>query len=273
MTVRIWERFGSRDTHIGLDAREVERLFMIDGTTDDVVVVATIEEEIPLEYNGLLRQNYSFRQTGGPDIWEVLVQYSTREQFAVGESTYQFDTSGETVRIVKSLATISRHSLVDGTDPPDYKGLINVTPDGVEGVDVVVPSFSFGETHFIDPDLVTVKYKKALARLTGCVNDAPFLGFEKGELLFRGASGSKRGTDRWEITFRFSGVFNEKGLKLIDTGSESDPTVDKEGWQYLWFQTEEVKDDDANILVKRPRYAFLEQVRPYGDFRKLLIGG
>jgi hypothetical protein len=100
------------------------------------------------------------------------------------------------------------------------------------------------------------------------VNGSGFKGFAKGELLFLGASGSKRGKDDWEITYRFAASPNAAGLTLGDiTG------INKEGWHYLWVRFADDEDTTAKALIKKPVAAYVEQVYQYGDFSLLGLGG
>jgi len=62
-------------------------------------------------------------------------------------------------------------------------------------VDITVPVYSFSETHYNSLAFVTESYKQTLFGLTGKVNNAAFKGFAAGEVLFLGASGSKRGDE------------------------------------------------------------------------------
>lgn len=130
-----------------------------------------------------------------------------------------------------------------------------------------VPVYNFSETHYIDAALMTGAYKAALFFLTGAVNNAPFRGFAAGEVLFLGASGSKRGQDDWEIRFRFAASPNVTGLVV---GSITG--INKRGWEYLWGRYADAEDTAAKALVKRPVAAYVEQVYPYGDFSGLGIG-
>ena len=114
---------------------------------------------------------------------------------------------------------------------------------------------------------MTGGYKLALFNLTGKVNASGFKGFAKGEVLFLGASGSKRGLDDWEITFRFAASPNVAGLSLGSIGG-----IAKEGWQYLWVRFIDDEDPTAKALIKRPVAAYVEQVYPYGNFANLGIG-
>lgn len=129
-----------------------------------------------------------------------------------------------------------------------------------------VPVYNFSETHYIDTLLVTAAYKATLFYLTGTVNNGPFRGFAAGEVSFLGASGSKRGQDDWEISYRFAASPNVLGLVVGDiTG------IAKRGWEYLWVRYQDVEDTAAKVLVKRPVAVYVEQVYPYGNFAGLGI--
>ena len=104
-----------------------------------------------------------------------------------------------------------------------------------------------------------------MARLTGTVNDAAFKGFDAGEVLFLGASGSQRGDQDWEIAFNFAANENVTGISVGDiTG------IDKQGFHYLWVRYVEV--EDQNHLTKRPEYVYVEQIYQPRDFSLLGIG-
>ncbi len=120
---------------------------------------------------------------------------------------------------------------------------------------------------FILNELVTQAYKLSLFQLTGKVNSAGFKGFARGEVLFLGASGSKRGFDDWEITFRFAASPNATNLTIGGISG-----ISKEGWQYLWIRYEDEEDISAKTLIKRPSAIYIEQVYNYGDFALMGIG-
>jgi hypothetical protein len=135
----------------------------------------------------------------------------------------------------------------------------------VEGTDVTVPVYNFTETHYLPDSAVTGAYKAALFQLTGRVNNASFKGFAAGEVLFLGASGAKRGTDDWEITYRFAASPNVTGLAVGPiTG------ITKLGWDYLWVRYADAEDE--NVLVKQPIAAYVERVYELGNFGALGIG-
>ena len=145
----------------------------------------------------------------------------------------------------------------------------NVPHTSVEGVDLLVPSYNFGETHYIPQQSVTDAYKAKLFALTGRVNSAAFRGLARGECLFRGASGSQRSEEDWEITFNFSASPNVTGLTVGDiTG------INKLGWEYLWvrYVDKEQTVGNAKYIVRVPQFAYVEQVYYFGDFSQLGIG-
>jgi hypothetical protein len=259
----IIEKYDSRETTVGVENPSVELLYVVDGTEDDVAVRAVVEATIPAIYAGLVFQNYHISHQGS-GLWEVSVRYGNLDPKEPGESSFSFDTGGGTTHITQSLQTIGSHA-PPGEDPPDFKGAIGVNNDSVEGTDITIPVYNFKETHYIPIALVTPAYKAALFYLTGKVNAAPFKGFAPGEVLFMGASGSQRGQEDWEITFSFAASPNATGLTVGDiTG------IDKKGWEYLWVRYQDA--EDADVLVKQPAAAYVEQVYPYGDFSLLGIG-
>ena len=140
--------------------------------------------------------------------------------------------------------------------------------DGVEGVDIAVPVFNFTETHYKPDEEITGAYKGILFNLTGKVNSDTFKGFQPGEVLFLGATGSKRtqlGEDAdWEITYRFAGSPNVSGLTIGPiTG------ITKKGWEYLWVRYADQEDTAAKAIVKRPIAAYIERVYDDGSFAGL----
>src|SRR5207248_1374699 len=121
----------------------------------------------------------------------------------------------DSLKITQSLETVASYA-PPGFTAPNFQGAIGVSEDKVEGVDITIPAFQFSETHrFIDA-LVGGFYKQTLFQLTGRFNNAPFKGFATGECMFMGASGSKRGDEKWTITFRFAGSQNATGITIGD---------------------------------------------------------
>jgi hypothetical protein len=259
MTITIDETYRSREGADG-DQQTAELRYVIQGTDDDSVVRSLLLSTSPRYYNDLRRGDVNFEPLGG-DVWDCSVQYAAQD------SQFTFDTGGGTQHVSQSLGTVGTYA-APGETAPNFQGAIGVNEDQVAGTDITVPVYNFTETHFVDDLLVTQQYKLDLFFLTGKVNNAGFKGFAKGELLFLGASGTKRGQDDWEITFRFAASPNVANLQLGNiTG------ITKEGWQYLWVRYTDDEDTAAKTLIKRPVSAYVEQVYPYGDFLLLGLSG
>jgi hypothetical protein len=202
--------------------------------------------------------------------YEVIVRYEriTQDQIApaTGGSTFSFETGGGTSHITNSLETIAAYA-PPGLTAPDFKGAIGVTDDAVEGADITTPVYQFAETHYIADASVTDQYKGSLFALTGRTNDDAWRGFAAGEVLFLGATGTRRTADDWEITFRFAASPNVTGMTIGEITN-----ITKGGWEYLWIRYQSTIDGTANAVVKRPRAVYIERVYYSGDFSGLGIG-
>ncbi len=258
MTAYIAERYDSRPSSDGDDPR-LDLTFVVRGTDDEATVRSLVRLNAPATYDDLDLVTVTTEPQGG-DLWYATAKYELRD-FA---GDYEFDTSGGTQRLATSLATLQRVAL-PGYAAPNYQGAINVTEDRVEGVDVTVPVFNFSETKYLANGIVTPAFKYNIFQLTGRVNGAAFKGYAKGELLFLGASGSKRGKERWGITYKFAASPNVVAMPVGNGGL----VVSKEGWEHLWVRFED--DIHSNRLIKIPVAYYVERVYPYGDLSGLGI--
>lgn len=272
MPVTVVEKFQSPRITTGQNG-SIEGLYLVFGAADAAEAQSAVEAEAAAGYMGLPAQSIRLEQST-PTTFDAEVLYASQPPSGspppeTGQSTTAFDTGGGTQRITQSKATVNRYAAA-GATAPDFKGAINVTKDGVEGVDIVVPVYAFEETHYIDDAAVTAVYRGKLFALTGKTNDAAFRGFNEGEVLFLGARGSKRGGpdgEDWEITFRFAASPNRTGLTVGDIAS-----INKKGWEYLWVRYEDQLDEAALSAVKRPTSVHVERVYDAGDFAELAIG-
>lgn len=266
MPITAVERLESRT----VDNTSAELRFYITGTTDDDAARTALLAASASTHNGLPRTNVRVEDIG-PEKFDGTVLYGSRQSAGpeTGTSVYSFDTGGGTQHITQSKETINSYS-ASGSGAVDFEGAIGVSDAGVEGVDIVVPVYNFAETHYIDDATVNDAYKLALANLTGKVNNATFRGFAAGEVLFLGASGSKRlspsGVEDWEITFRFSRSPNVTGLTIgTITG------ISKKGWEYLWVRYADTSDGTGYAMVKAPIHVYIERTYDNGDYTTLGI--
>lgn len=264
MTIVVAEKWDSRETTLGEDS-SVDLRYVVGGTDSDIDAHVALLANSPTLYGGLVRQSSHLVRVA-EDAWEGTVRYGKVDPPETGDSSFSFDTGGGNQHITQGLGTVGAYA-APGQTAPNFRGAIGVTADSVEGVDITVPVYNFSETHYIAVEAVTGAYKAALFSLTGTVNNGGFRGFSAGEVLFLGASGSQRGHDDWEISFKFAASPNVTGLVVGDiTG------IAKKGWEYLWVRYADAEDTSARVLVKKPIGAYVEQVYPYGNFAGLGIG-
>ncbi|MCL2120388.1 MAG: hypothetical protein FWH27_18395, partial [Planctomycetaceae bacterium] len=164
-----------------------------------------------------------------------------------------FEVSGTQTKITSSLMTRGGWS-ASGMPPRNYGGLIGVTNDGVEGVDIDTAVSTFSETVYFHPVMLTSGYIGFLTRSYGCVNVSPFKGFDTGEARFLGATGSYRQGDRGvEMSFKFAVSPNAWNIRV---GNIIVPF--KYGWDYLWVRWADMEID--GVTVKVPIEAYVEKV-------------
>ncbi len=225
----------------------------------------------PVSWHSRVRESIEIDERINDAVMRVRVTYGSvdtdDEQEEEEEPTFSFDTGGGTMHRTQSILTFSRTP----ANAPDFGGAIEVDNEGnVNGVDVTMPVMYFSETHYFKNSKVTTSYKKRLGELTGTMNGSSFKGYAAGEVLFLGASGTRRGDKRkdlWEISFKFAVSPNQSGLKVGTL------TVSKKyGWDYLWVRYADDVAADKKNLIKKPVAAYVERVYRIGDFGGLGIG-
>ena len=201
------------------------------------------------------------------DTWKVTANYEGiegQEEEEGPQSSYSFDTGGGTQHITQSIQTIGKY----GPKASDILGgAIGYDGEHVQGVDITLPVFNFTETHFLPDSVVTNAYKGNIFNMTGKVNSGGFRGFAAGEVLFVGASGSKRGEEDWEITFRFAALPNKQAIQVGEIGG-----ISKKGWEYMWVQYADEVDDAKKQILKKPVAVYVEKVYDETGFAGLGIG-
>jgi hypothetical protein len=269
MAIEVIEKVDSRESTTGRNAT-VDLKYIVTGTASDVEAKDALASTAPAYYDNLVRQSRHIEPVGDPTVsltWEGTVRYGVSEPPPeTGESSFSFDTGGGTQHITQSISTEHSYAAA-GQTAPDFKGAIGVTRDNVEGVDIALPVYNFSETHYFDDADVTDTYKALLFHKTGMYNNDAFKGFSPGEVLFLGASGSKRGAGDWEITFRFAASQNRSDIMVGDIGP-----ISKKGWEYMWVRYEDAEDTAAKALIKKPVAVYIEKVYYGTDFTSLGIG-
>jgi len=248
------------------------------GTANDVEVHAAVNQQISTvgygwQYPGvadaqLWAESYSIAFLGD-NAWQVTINYEkTGAEPATPDPLKRarsFDTTGGTQH--KTQAEAERKY---GTDAPDQQKAIAVDGNGVNGVDIVVPALQWQESYDVPNAYINATYVRGLAGLTGTTNNAAFRGFEAGEVLFLGCSGSQewdneKGSGPWSLSYRFIASKNVTGQTI---GSISG--IEKKGHEYLWVRYED--SVSGSNLLKTPKAVYVNRVYKEADFSALGIG-
>jgi hypothetical protein len=252
--------------------------YKVFGTANDVEVHAAVNQQISTvgygwQYPGvsdaqLWAESYSIAFLGD-NAWQVTINYektgaepSTPDPMKRARS---FDTTGGTQH--KTQAEAERKY---GTNAPDQQKAIGVDANGVNGVDIVVPALQWQEQYDVPNAYINATYVRGLAGLTGTTNNASFRGFEAGEVLFLGCSGSQewdneKGSGPWSLSYRFVASKNVTGETI---GSISG--IEKKGHEYLWVRYED--SVSGSNLLKTPKAVYVNRVYKDADFSALGIG-
>lgn len=267
MSVTFSEKFKSRRTIVGTNpSTELVYNAVVEGETDeDLAIAAAVSTDLPSEYDSKPLNAVEIEQLGN-DLWQVTLTFAySRGSFVLptGGSASSFDTTGGTRRITQSLETVSLHAPPTQT-APDFGGAIGVSENGIEGVEIAEGGYRFREIRIVADADVDAAFKATIYGLTKKVNSETWQGYEPGEVLFEGATGTQRGEDDWEIVYSFIANPNAEDLQVGDiTG------IDKDGWDYLWVLYGDEVDGAAGAMVKRPLAAYVERVYYRGDFADL----
>jgi hypothetical protein len=266
MSVTCWELHESRTGSDGDDPTH-EQVWAIQGTDSDMVAKSSLETTSPLIYSGLVRKSWRVEPVGY-QLWRGYVSYGKypRPQ-REGDVKISFDTGGGgSIHVSHTLATVNRYA-PQGKQPIDSAGLIGVTRESVEGVDIPSREFHWSETHIVPVAYVTSAYALTIYALTGTVNAAAWRAYAAGEVLFKGISGTNRDEKTAELTYSFAASPN-----LINLTIGSIQGVAKQGWDYLWVRYEDDVDDNAHAVIKKPRTVYVERVIERTNFMLLGIG-
>ena len=277
MATRVEEAYSEREQTINAkgEVTEIEIPYLVfEAADEDAALAAARTKAASRTVSGMVLDEVEVTERVNKDTWKVKAIYKDEDSDDPDEpdeeeetSSFAFDTGGGTMHRNQSLKTVSKVP----NDAPDFNGAIEVDNEGnVNGVDVTMPVLNFTETHTMNGSRVTTSYKKSVAALTGTVNRSGFRGFSAGEVLFLGASGTKRSKKPnapWEITFRFAVSPNQSGLQVGKL-----KVSNKKGWDYLWVRYADKVADNKKNVIKEPVAAYVEQVYPEGDFGNLGLG-
>ena len=252
------------------DNNTAMRRWLLRGNSDPTICRAALIAEASAvglyTYDGLglKSMEWELYPDGGPDAWEFVANYDYTPD--VGECTVSIDTSGGTVNTQSAFSQTEYPATSEVA--PDYGTSINVDADGnPAGVAKVIPSMKIqvkariAESFIVSP----CEYAKILYQCTGKVNDAEFLCFDAGEVLFLGASGELI-SENPVLTFSFEISPNVSSMTIGNISG-----INKNGHDYIWFNFKQEQDTGSNLKVSVPRAAYVAEVYEEADFSTMKI--
>lgn len=186
------------------------------------------------------------------------------DTLAESEWEYWFDLGLSTEKIYKPIGNQIVHNRTGDITPVEI-ALIGDQGDGKAptGVDLLVPEITFGGTRYLKQSAWTTVSSNAVLRLIGKVNTTAFGGWDPGEVLCAGISGSKRGRDDIQLQFRFRVRENT----TVETDGFDD--IDKLGWEYLWPRHQLQWDGTGLVVTNVIQHLVLATVFPSTSFTAL----
>jgi len=182
---------------------------------------------------------------------------------------WSFSTTGGTEKLLRSLATLETQP----AGAPNYDRAVNVTANGVEGVEVPLARLEL--TCKKTYTFMTLQYIRLLAYMTNCTNLGQWGPFPSREMLFLGAEAQQDQLGKWVVTYRFLNARTEKNIVIRearDINGVTFPPITietKKGHDYLWCTLTQPVDGDA--LSVQVQSCYVEQMFPTINFNKLWI--
>lgn len=221
----------------------------------------------PAEFEDLPQLSARVRPVNGRDEWRVTVTYGLPQGGFGGNSdgSYRVEFTGGTSNELIQVGL--SETVYDGES---VGGLINVTSQGVEGLQIEEEDYAWTETWIRTGAQATWANQIAISQLRKRVNDAAFRGFAAGEVFFDDFTASPRSQAEWEYRFRFRARPNRTDI-TVGTGTYSITGIDKGGWEYLWVSYRE-ETTSSGQLISVPVSAYVNKVYRTADFSSLGIG-
>lgn len=256
MTIRFQERPRSGSSTVSPPTLTKE--YFLSGVESDHIanayaLSATATEAITPQ-GSLWRQGVDLDHEGF-NLWAVRVTYG-KEKKETGSFKFSFDTSGGTLHLTASKATVGKFP----NTAPDHKQAIGVDGSGhVQGTTVVIPALKMNYSFKHPAGIITEAKARYLASKTGMTNSVMWHGFKPGEILLLGATGGDGTDSEAEVNYAVAASANITGATI---GAISG--IAKKGWEVSWIKFKRAVD--AGKPATQPEFIYIERVYDEVDF-------
>lgn len=230
-------------------------------------VITAAESTVPTIYAGFPRQPLSAERLS-ERLFIVTARYSAVSSQPltpvqeVDGWVYEYDTGETTVHATHSLETVDYAPASGWSTVPDYGKAINVSDQGIGGLDVPAPNPTLRRRRVFKKEDVSASWLRDMAKKAFRTNVAPWEGWSAGEVLYRTTSYTDRMDGNVEVSQSFSIGQNVTSQTVAGIAG-----LDKKAHEYVWVLTEVTQGTDR--LVTTPRAAYVERIFETLDFNTL----
>lgn len=181
--------------------------------------------------------------------------------------------SGSVSLVTQNVTNTFRHvgSFGPGNIAPlDAGGLINVTSEGADGVDVEFPILNFSIARLYNKGTFNLAFLANASSFASKPNTTPWRGFGSGTVRLLSVEGSQdTGEDHDEVVFSFQASPTVQNI-VIESPLGNIIVPEKLGWQYLHIQSVEHHDPTTGITSFVPHTAHVDEVTEGVDLNELV---
>ena len=261
--------------------RSLEATYIVTGIEEmadpEYAALEAVRNDVPEKLNGLSLDTLEIESRVNVGAYRIVVRYVRKSSSSTpgssDKATLSFQCGGGSSKV--TVAKSQRKIIGDmPVGPGKYIGWNGKSgaDSNVEGTDVPTAQIRESYTRRMPVETVTGEnFRRTVAGLVSKVNDAPFKGWEKGEVMFLDCTFTEsEKEEEVAVTFSFAVKPNEE-IDLSDLDPDSEGTAEKEGHEYLWTITKTVVSEDGAAPEVKVKGAWIARVSGYGDFSKLGI--
>ena len=264
---------GSAECNLDVTCRSTELpVLVINPEGGKSAAVKRVIDEVPPRVDGLPLSYIRFEDYDSEGNMNLVAVYASEgegdkeESEEEEESVVTVNGGGGTAHITEALVQTRLWGTKDAGTAIGWNGRTKEESE-VSGVDIGAANCRLSISKSMRFSKLSTTYVRKLLKMIGRVNSASFKGWDRGEVLFEDFSYSapEKGQKYVTVTFNFAIQMNESGY------SYAGRTLKKEGWEYIWGITEQVKKekDGNNVSGVETKHAYRAQVYPYADFSSL----
>lgn len=256
---------------ISSNGTRIEKRYWLTGTTDFYTALVRVVLNTDTDIVGVPRSDINIEPDDSVEgLWSVRVVYAYGtpgsfdiEPSAVGEESTRYSTRGGSVLMTQALEHLGTYPPTTEEIPiPNHGGAINVTKDGIKGIEVEVPGWTMIITRIYAADQITPAFIRGMYSASQTTNAVPWRGYEPGELRLVAVDLDPATIDTYKAVYEFTGQAN-----LEDYTIGHILEIDKPGNAYVWSEHEKIEADGTTR--QKLLCVHVERVYPETDFEAL----